>query len=526
MLVTAAVAAVGCATAVYRSSLASRWTARAHDPGSAWAPTAFVFVSATAYAIVATVFTINHHHNLGTNIFDLAIYDNLFWQTSHGRPLGTTLIATGYHTAAHFDPLLILLSPLYRLYPRAELLLGLQSVWLASSAIPLYFLGRWELGQSWPAALLAGALLLHPGLHGPNFYDFHSLSLVAPLFMWAVYFVETASHRSYWAVFALMLLTREDVPLLTGVLGLYILVNGRGRHIGLLTILFSGAYFVGARIYIASAAGESAHSYAYYYDGLRPDSGGGFGAIVLHVITHPYVVAQQILAPAKLVFLAIMYLPVMFLPLVARRGKILMAVGLAVILLASRSAVYSVHFQYPSLLYPAVFLLVPIALAGLRDHPLVVRFGLEPDRLRPALVAGVLVSSVIVSLKFGGLVPNDTFRSGFGPFLPQTTAESRETYAWVEDTAAQIPADAVVSASWHVAPHVSNRFAIYPFPADVDSLGWGADYLFLDRDDLEQSELEHVEQLLRSGSYEVVRERARRFVLLRRLRFPDPSWVR
>ena len=525
VLATAAGAAAVCAIVVYRSSLASRWAADSQGPRAHAAPTAFVLTSAVVYAAVATVFTINHHHNLGTNIFDLAIYDNLFWQTAHGRPLGTTLIASGYHTAAHFDPLLILFSPLYLLYPRAELLLGLQSIWIASSVIPLYLLARRELAQSWPAALLASALLLHPGLHGANFYDFHSLSFVAPLFLWALYFIETRAHRSYWIVFGLMLLTREDVPLLTCFLGLYILQNDRGRNVGILTIVLSVAYFVAARLYIASVAGDGAQSYAYYYDGLRPDSGGGFGAILLHVLSNPYVVAQQVLQPQKLFFLTIVFLPVLFLPLIASRGRILMIVGLAVTLLASRSAVYSVHFQYPSLLYPAVFFLMAVALGGLGEHPWMVKFGLDAKRLRPALVTGVLVSSLVVSLKFGGLVPNDTFRSGFGPFLPHTTAASRETYAWVERTAAAIPANATVSASWHLAPHVSNRFAIYPFPADIDSLGWGADYVLVDRDDLDPSEREFVDRLLRSRSYDLVREHDQRFMLLRRLRLPDPAWM-
>lgn len=473
-----------------------------------------VLTFAAAYALIAALYAINHHHNLGTTLFDLSIYDNIFYQTIHGKPLGTTLIAGGYHTAAHFDPILVLLSPLYLLHPRAELLLALQSVWLASMAIPLYLLGRRLLGQPWAAAAIACAALLHPAVHGANFYDFHSLTLVPPLFIWAFYFLETGSKRGYWAMLSLLLLTREDVALLTVFLGVYAILRGRSKQLGLMTISVSLIYFVAVRAFIMSAAGDDAHSYAYYYSDLVPE-GGGPMSLVVSLFKSPLFAIRHVFSPAKLQFLATLFVPVLFLPLLAKRGAILMLYGLAVILLASRDALYSVHFQYTSILYPAMFVLVPVALAELHGMWPFRRLAPDPPRLRRVASVGVLVATALVSIKFGGLVPNDTFRSGFGPFQPYMTEASAARYRWVEKVTNDIPDDASVAASRHMGPHVSNRYAIYRFPRN----GWGSDFVFVDRDELKDWEKANLASLTNSGAYAVVAARGDRYFVLQR----DPS---
>ena len=42
-------------------------------------------------------------------IAHLGYYDNIFFQSIHGKPLGCSMIKSGYHGSAHFDPLLVLL---------------------------------------------------------------------------------------------------------------------------------------------------------------------------------------------------------------------------------------------------------------------------------------------------------------------------------------------------------------------------------------------------------------------------------
>src|SRR5439155_12102520 len=123
----------------------------------------------------------------------LGFYDNIFYQSIHGHPLGCSFVKTGYHGSSHFDPILVLLSPLYLVWPRAELLLVLQSVWLGSGVVPVYLLARAQRASRAAAIALATMYAVYPALHGANAYEFHSLTLAVPLVLWLLFFLETGS---------------------------------------------------------------------------------------------------------------------------------------------------------------------------------------------------------------------------------------------------------------------------------------------------------------------------------------------
>lgn len=103
-----------------------RWQQLLLGSGRWLAPLA-VLCLAALYAWYFSRLSITNHRAFNTRTTDLGYYDNIFYQTIHGRFLGCTFIRAGYHGSAHFDPILAVLSPLYLLYPRAEMLLILQS---------------------------------------------------------------------------------------------------------------------------------------------------------------------------------------------------------------------------------------------------------------------------------------------------------------------------------------------------------------------------------------------------------------
>src|SRR5205814_1213162 len=135
----------------------------------------------------------------------------VFRISSLGKPLGCTLCLGGTHASGHFDPILVLLSPLYFLYPYSETLLVLQTLWLASSVVPLYLLALRATGNPRIGVALAATFVAYPALHGVSLFDFHSLALIIPLFLWLAYCFETERWKAYSAVVALLLFCREDV---------------------------------------------------------------------------------------------------------------------------------------------------------------------------------------------------------------------------------------------------------------------------------------------------------------------------
>lgn len=495
-----------------------------------WAPLTFVLVVSAIYAIFAAKFSINIHHNFYTADYDLGIYDNIVWNSLHGRVLACAYCRLGTHVSAHVDPILLLFSPLYIFWPRAETLLIAQAIWLASTTIPVYYMGKHHLGRPWVAAIIACSLLLYPGMHGAQFYQFHSLSLVAPLLAWMIYCLETGKIRAYWVFLALFLLCREDMSILSCFVAFYAILSRKAVRVGLITIGVAIVYFAFLKIFVMPdpsllmSSSSGAYSYSGYYRALIPHGGEGAAGMLISLLTNPFFVIRHVFSPEKLTFLALLYLPVMWVPVFARRGKVMMLYGLAFMLLASKDAVYSVHFQYPSVLYPVIFMLAPLGLSRLDRSWKVNWLKLDTSRLVTALTAAMVVASLAISFKFGGLVENSSFRIGFNRPRMEMTEESRENYSWVREAIESIPPDASVSASRYLVPHMTTREHIHRFPRN-----WGSDYVFVNRRRVRPWGRVNIRLLERSDAYEVLREH-NEFILLRRRpevempeRLPEPE---
>ncbi len=419
------------------------------------------------------------HHNLGTAIYDLGIYDNAIWQTAHGYFLDCTFVKGGNHVSAHFDPILGLVALIYRIYMHAETLLVLQTVWLASGAIPIYLLARRRLKNEWFGALLALVYLMAPALHGINMFDFHSLALIVPNIMWAVCLLDSGGFKRYWLVIAMLLLTREDISLICCFIGAYAILSGRTRT-GLVTILASMAYLYVAKVYIMGstdllmASDNSSYSYEYYYKEMIPNKSEGTRGLLISALTNPLYAAQVAFKEEKLLYFVHLLLPLLFVPFAAGRKLILSVYGLLFIGLASRNHVFSLHFQYSALLLPMLFAAAPDSLAHVTDSPKFKALGLERARLAWTLMFGMLVATLVTTVKYGVIFPNSSFKTGWNRLDRMPSAAVRERYARVREIAAFIGPDAAVSVTSAIGPHLSNRRKAYHWPTVND-----ADYLVL-----------------------------------------------
>jgi uncharacterized membrane protein len=461
-----------------------------------------------AYSAFFSWLSIVNHRAGNTRTTDLGYYDNIFYQSIHGHPLGCSFIKAGYHGSAHFDPILVLLSPLYLIHPGAELLLVLQSVWLGMGVVPLYLLAHHKLGRRLPALAIAASYALYPALHGANMYEFHSLTLLSPIVLALLYFLELGAFKRYFLVLAPALLCREDVALImcfVGAYGIYTRVPERVR-VGWLTILTSLVYFaVVKRFFMTSAdifmSGKDSYSFAYYYEDLIPNH-NGIGGMLISLVTNPVFVLRTILAEAKLQYLFTLFVPVLFLPFLARPGRVMMLYGLLFCLLASRGAVYSPHFQYSSTLLPILFALTPDALRQIEDGRVANRFGLDGPRLSRALTPALFAASLLVSWKFGGVLDNQAFKGGFARVARGLTDKDRETYAWIREAVAQIPRGASVGTTNRLGAHVSNRMNAFFYPEHQN-----VDWLFIDENEIKATELEKHTRNVSSGAFVLVARR-------------------
>ena len=500
--------------AVIGGTVGYRWTPSDASSGEPAAPRRRwlagllgVIAAAAGYAAAFSYFSILNLHHFVVPSYDLAIYDNLVWNTSHGRFLASSMIKGGTHMAAHFDPLLVALTPFYLLSPRAETLLIIQSVWLASGAIPLYLIASRVLRGAAAGMVVAGAYLLHPALHGINLYEFHSLALVVPLVIWSLYFLERDSAKGYWITLLLILLTREDMALLACGIGLFA-ADGLGRpRRGLTTIGCALLYLVLVKAFVMPESGifmsgkGGTYGYRHLFEQMIPYEGGGAKELLLTLLTNPIFTLRVVFEEAKLLYLALILLPCCFLPLLARRGWQLLGYGFVFCLLSSKLGLHNIYKQYPSVLLPFVMVLTPFGLARLSGSALVAALGLEPRRVRRALLVSVAIAASLVSWKFGAFVENQAFRvsNSWSPahFRPaETLTGKRAQYEFAARAIERIPPTASVSATRYLMPLVSNREEVRNNHYSERTDYWLVQLKSLSKDELARSQSSKFEEVV------------------------------
>ncbi|MGB9339492.1 MAG: DUF2079 domain-containing protein, partial [Polyangiales bacterium] len=205
---------------------------------------------------------------------------------------------------------------------------------------------------------------------------------------------------------------------------------------------------------------------------MIPNKLGEFDFLTTLLTNPAFIVALVAKAP-KIHYLLLIFAPLLFLPAWAGRARVMLLYGFVFILLASKTAVYSSHFQYSAVLLPVALALAPLGLRRIREaRP-------TDQSLTLAVMGCVLLASVLVSWKHGAILPNSSFRGGFGTVTRSMDESRRDKYDEFIDLISVIEPDASVSATERVGPHLSNRAEIYRVVQGIDT-----DYVVVDSRDL------------------------------------------
>jgi uncharacterized membrane protein len=205
---------------------------------------------------------------------------------------------------------------------------------------------------------------------------------------------------------------------------------------------------------------------------------------VKHVFTEP-----------KILYVLTLVGPLVFLPFFARVGRVMLFYGLLFCFLATRTAVFSPHFQYSSVILPIAFALTPMALRQIEDAGVPSKLGLNAPRLSRGLLGAALVASLLCSWKFGGLIANQTFRGGFSGVARSLGPKEAETYAWVRAQADSIPLNESVGTTNRLGCHVSNRKEVFFYPYAAPNVDW----VFIDEAELRGGDLDRHNKNVKEG---------------------------
>lgn len=493
MLLTGA-ATLGLEACLRRAD-AGAWLARVSEPlGSRVLPRLLAGAAIAACVTFLYLSGVRLHDKFATSNYDLGLFENLFWNSMHGRP-GIALDLPYF--AQHAEFLVYALLPFYAAFPHTETLFALQAALMAGAAVPLFLLAERWLGSAWAGLALVLAYLSHPAIHGPALYDFHFLPLSAFFLLWAAYFhARRPGSIPFWLALVLALCCREDVAIGVLAVGLGLAWNarrasassayGRVRRVGWCMAGLGLAWFILVKFVWMRQFGPG--SFAAYYSELIPQGSRGFGSVLLTLVSNPVYTLSRLLTLEKCLLALQFLVPLAFLPVRYARASFLLLPGLIVVGLAdSGSTITTVHLHYATHFLPYVFIAAVGALAvrarGWRA---------------PALLA-LLFGSLVSTLHFGAFFV-DAYKTSFHDLEFEWGQADIEREQAFQRLAAQIPDDASVSAGEYEGPHVARRGTLISLKAGCQ----GADYVIYSRRSLHWGGGRDVEEALRNGSYGLV----------------------
>jgi uncharacterized membrane protein len=273
--------------------------------------------------------------------WDTGIFTQLAQDYSRLQPPLVSIKGDGFNLMGdHFHPILVLLGPVYAVWPHAFALLVVQAVLVGISVVGVGRLAGRVVGR-WGAITVALAYGVSWGIQGAVAFQFHEIAFALPLLAFALDAViaRRALAAALWA--APLVFVKEDLGLTVAVLGA-ILALTLHRRVGIALAGWGVAWFVLATTVILPAFNREARwDYA-----SKLDAGGALAdplGTLMGLFTAPKLetVAFLVLAGA----------------LIAVRSPLLLLVvpTLAWRFLAPTEAYWAPGYHYDAVLMPIVF---------------------------------------------------------------------------------------------------------------------------------------------------------------------------
>jgi uncharacterized membrane protein len=379
------------------------------------------------------------HLEFASTGYDLGIFEQAVRSYSELKPPIVDLKGPGFNLLGdHFSPILVLIAPLYRLFPFAITLLIVQSALLASSVVPIATVASSVLGRR-RGLIIGAAYGLSWGIQQAVWFDFHEIAFAVPLTAWVVSYLV----RRQWLRAALwslpLLLVKEDQFLTVALVGGYIFLRGR-RRTGALLAGFAVAMGL-LTIYVFIPHANSHAAYAYF-DYAQQNGTGQFARLFLP--TTKWVTVLWLLAATGFIALRSPII-LLCLPTLAWRFW------------GTNPNYWGMDFHYSATLMPILFAAM---VDGLSKGPIRLKFGIRPGRRMNLAVAPnhFIALAVACATVWTALVTVDHIDI------------FRAARPWSELTAARhalavIPDGAKVAADNRLVPQLTNRCDVYLFPA-------------------------------------------------------------
>jgi len=315
------------------------------------------------YIAVLGLTSIERHRRFNSTGYDLAIKEQVIWNTLHGRFFASSPEVDNAFQD-HFQPIMLALVPLYALFPSPQFLIWVQTIGLAAGAIPLFVLARRRLQSPTLALALSAGYLLTPTLGYMNRFDFHPEILAIPAFLAAF----EALDRDDWTAASIWLvvplLSKENLGFTVAAFGLYALVFRRNVKFGLAWTAVGVAISTLTMFWLIPTLRDAPSDTLSRYGWL----GSSPPQMVKTLLTQPGKVWDTIADPTRGLYLLQLLLPTGFLVLIGLPEFLIAVPGLTINLLAHHYLQNTIYCQYTVPILPFLSIATVMALSRMKRH--------------------------------------------------------------------------------------------------------------------------------------------------------------
>lgn len=417
---------------------------------------------------------------------DEATENQLLWNTVHGKFLKQTLFPnTGGILIDHVNPIYILISLFYSIFPSIYTLYFLISSAFALTAIPLYLLAKKVWQNELQATLLAFAYLFFSPLHWINVTTVEPLMFSVPFLASAFYFYHKGVFRYFSLFLFLAVMTKENISLISIMFGLYALGTRRGFRWAAFPFLLGLIWFL-ASVWVIYPMIGSPDKTPFYC--LPSGSFQGLISAMAHRLRELF---EYMFTKERFVFLSDVFKPVLFLPFLSWEWLMALPTFLEILLVDdipgsnwSYSLSPAIPFMFVSLIFALrnikkIFVYVP----AFRSKTVMM--------ILNGLIYSIMLSSAYSN--FGnnrlGFLNNDqiddrrfiAIKNIYDHRFYETDQVDKEAWNLIK----MIPEDACVSASGDLLVPLSHRACLREFARDEFGSQnydyYNTDYIFINR---------------------------------------------
>jgi len=410
------------------------------------------------------------HDSLKSYMNDLGAIDQVVWNTLHGNFFegSSVMLAESVdynYLGAHFGIILILIAPFYWLFSSPKTLLFIQVLLVGLAGLPLYWLAKEKLKNSWAGIIFLISYLSYPAIQNALLYDFHEVVLAAPFTIFALFFLEK-NKKTPFIIFAILAcMCQEHIALIFFMVGLYVIFIKKQKSFGLKICIITIIWFfilLGVIMPAMSKSGqpELIKAETEYYPSRYAWLGGSFTEVIKNIFTDPAQIINHIFQYEKIRYLFYLLMPVIGLAAFSPIALVALPI-IGINLLSSINMPYNLYYYHSAIIAPMIFV---AAILALKKH-------FQGSKYVNYFLVAILLSSLIINYIFS-LTPW-TSRYNLEDFRP--TEHARK----INEIKDLIPADASLSVQHNLGSHFTQRRNIFRFPLAYNQ----AEYVLLDYTD-------------------------------------------